>query len=81
YMQASMPVLAATDINTDIGKVIEEGKFGLWCESRYVNDFNEKLNQLCNDDLRKQMGANARKYLEENYTVKHSYEIIMKHFK
>ena len=81
YMQASMPVLAATDINTDIGKVIEEGKLGLWCESRYVNDFNEKLNQLCNDDLRKQMGANARKYLEENYTVKHSYEIIMKHFK
>lgn len=28
YMQASMPVLAATDVNTDIGKVIEEGKFG-----------------------------------------------------
>lgn len=81
YMQASMPVLAATDVNTDIGKIIEDGKFGLWCESSDVNEFNKKLYQLCNANSRKQMGANARKYLEENYTVKHSYEIIMKHFK
>ncbi|HBL49868.1 MAG TPA: hypothetical protein DDZ65_06455, partial [Firmicutes bacterium] len=33
YMQASMPVLAATDVNTDVGKVIKEGCFGFWCES------------------------------------------------
>ena len=33
YMQAKVPVLACTDPNTDIGKVIEEGGFGWWCES------------------------------------------------
>lgn len=81
YMQASMPVLAATDVNTDIGKVIEEGQFGFWCESSDVEQFSNKLKELCNSDLRKQMGVNARKYLENNYSVKQSYEIIMNHFK
>lgn len=80
YMQASVPVLAATDVNTDIGKVIEEGNFGFWCESSDVNEFNKLLGKLCDINLRKRMGSNARRYLEENYTAKHSYEIIMKHF-
>lgn len=81
YMQASMPVLAATDINTDIGKVIEEGNFGYWCESVDLKRFNQLVNKLCNEELRKVLGRNARCYLEHNYTAKHSYEIIMKHFK
>jgi glycosyltransferase involved in cell wall biosynthesis len=80
-MQASMPVLAATDTNTDIGQVIEKGGFGFWCKSTNVEDFNRHLQQLCDKNLRKQMGSNARKYLEDNYTAKHSYEIIMRHFK
>lgn len=80
YMQASIPVLAATDINTDIGKVIEEGNFGYWCESGDLDEFNKKVQQLCDPKLRKQMGVNARKYLEDNYTAKHSYEVIMRHF-
>lgn len=81
YMNASIPVLAATDVNTDIGKVIEQGEFGLWCESRDVKQFNQKLKQLCDEEKRKLMGKNARIYLEENYTAEHSYEIIMNHFK
>ncbi|QFF98019.1 glycosyltransferase WbuB [Psychrobacillus glaciei] len=81
YMQASMPVLAATDVNTDIGQIIEQGEFGYWCESSDVRQFNQKVLQLCNRDLRNQMGINAKRYLEENYTTKHSYEIIMDHFK
>jgi len=81
YMQASIPVLAATDVNTDIGKVIEEGKFGLWCESRDVEEFNKLLKRLCDANLRKQMGLNARRYLEEHYTVDRTYDIIMNHFR
>lgn len=81
YMQASMPVLAATDVNTDIGQIIEQEELGYWCESRDVNRFNEKVEQLCDTEFRKQMGINARKFLESNYTAKHSYEIIIKHFK
>jgi glycosyltransferase involved in cell wall biosynthesis len=81
YMQASMPVLAATDINTDIGKVIESGSFGYWCESVDVDKLNQLVNKLCDQELRIGLGRNARYYLENNYTAKHSYEIIMKHFK
>lgn len=81
YMQDSMPVLAATDINTDIGHVIEKGNFGYWCESGNVKEFNRHVQALCKKQLRIQMGKNAREYLDNNYTAKHSYEIIMSHFK
>ena len=81
YMQASIPVLAATDVNTDIGKIIENGKFGFWCESADLLAFNQKVHELCDSNLRKQMSLNSRKYLEDNYTSTHSYEIIMKHFR
>jgi hypothetical protein len=80
YMQASMPVLAATDHNTDIGKIVEENMFGLWCHSKDVAAFSKNVNRLCDADIRWQLGANARKYLENNYTAKHSYDIIMRHF-
>ena len=81
YMQASMPILASTDVNTDIGRVIENGEFGFWCESSDAKEFNSLVIKLCDKNLRRWMGTNARKYLEENYTAKHSYEIIIKHFK
>lgn len=81
YMQASMPVLAVTDVNTDIGETIENGEFGLWCESNDLLAFNQKVRQLCDSNIRKQMSLNSRKYLENNYTSTHSYEIIMRHFR
>ena len=80
YMQASMPVLAATDANTDIGKILERSEFGHWCESNDVHSFNQKLEHFYDKKDRDKMGQNARKYLEENYTTKHTYEIIMGHF-
>ncbi len=79
-MQASMPVLAATDINTDIGKVMESGNFGYWCESENLKEFNQLVNKLCDGELRVRLGKNARNYLKNNYAVKHSYKIIMSHF-
>lgn len=39
YMQAKLPVLAVTDSNTDIGKVIVDGGFGWWCESNDEESF------------------------------------------
>lgn len=81
YMQASMPVLAATDVNTDIGKIIEEGQFGYWCESNDLKGFIQHVQRLCNGKERQKMGIKARKFLEANFTAKRSYEIIMGHFK
>lgn len=81
YMQAAMPVLACTDIHTDIGQIIEAGSFGYWCESREPGKFKEKIDQLCvGKEKLYEMGKNARAYLEAHYTASQAYEIIMKHF-
>ena len=76
YMQNSMPVLACTDPNTDIGKVITEGEFGWWCESNDVNNFTRTVEKALKSDLR-QIGKNGYEYLKNNYSVKISYNKIM----
>lgn len=81
YMQASMPVLACTDVHTDIGLIIEQGQFGYWCESQEAESFKEKIDQMCAEEEKlSEMGENARAYLEDQYTVDQTYKIIMKHF-
>lgn len=80
YMQAKLPVLACTDPNTDIGKVIVEGGFGWWCESDTPAHFTETVNMILNADI-SEMGENSFRYLEENYTVRKSYETIIKGIK
>lgn len=79
YMQAGIPVLACTDPNTDIGKVITEGGFGWWCESNSVEAFSKTVNAVMSSDL-KAMGQKGYNYLLDHYTVAKSYDIIMKHF-
>lgn len=81
YMEYSMPIVASTDINTDIGRTISEGEFGWSCESNDSTRFKDIVNLIClNKDKVSIYGANARRYLEKNYTVETSYSIIMKHF-
>ena len=80
YMNASIPILAATDINTDVGKIAEEFKFGYWCQSGDYIEFEKKMKLLLNPDARVKMGLNGRRFLEENYSVDQTYHIIMKHF-
>lgn len=80
YLQASMPVIAATDPNTDIGEIIEKASAGYWCHSNDVESFSEKVHLLCDEEKRHEMGGNSKKLFDENYTVNHSYNIIMNHF-
>ncbi len=81
YMQASMPILAATDTSTDLGEILESGGFGNWCKSGDVESFNKLIKVLSTDNhLRSNMGRNAREYLEDHYTVEKSYRKIMNHF-
>ena len=81
YMEFGMPIIAATDKNTDLGNIIQSGGFGLWSESKSVEDFYFNVDKICNDEqLAKNTAINGRKYLEENYTSENAYEIIMKHF-
>ena len=79
YMQAGLPVIACTDPNTDIGKVIVEGGFGWWCESNDVSAF-EKCIEIVLDSDCSMLGENAKRYLEKEYSVKYGYEIILKSY-
>ena len=79
YMQAKIPVLACTDPNTDIGKVITEGGFGWWCESNDADGFGNIVSQILQEDTKK-MGENGFEYLNAHYSVEQSYETIMKHY-
>jgi len=78
YMQAGIPVLAATDPNTDIGKVIVEGGFGWWCESNDVQGFCGVVQQACDAD-HAAMKASARTYLQEHYDVEKNWHKIIDH--
>ena len=76
YMQAGLPVLACTDPNTDIGKVITDGGFGWWCESNSVDDFSACVEKALNADFT-EMTEKEKKYLAENYSVERVYKDIV----
>lgn len=77
YMQAKVPVLACTDPNTDIGKVIVEGGFGWWCESDDVNAFGSCVEQALTSEATQ---TAEWEYLNNQYSVAHGYETIMRHW-
>ena len=79
YMEYKIPVLCATDPNTDIGRIVEENGFGYWCESNSVEAFNVILYKMLHSD-RRAMGEKGYQFLKENYLVEHTYNTIMKHF-
>ena len=76
YLQAKLPVLACTDPNTDIGKVITEGGFGWWCESNDADAFGKQIELAAAADLIA-MGEKGYAYLNEHYTVRGAYEKIV----
>lgn len=76
YMQAKIPILACTDINTDIGRVIVNGGFGWWCESKDVDEFQQIIEKIIKDYAENMKDIEYR-YLMENYSVSKNYEIIM----
>lgn len=77
YMQARLPVIAATDKNTDIGEVIVNGGFGWWCESNNAKDFSRIVNIALTADF-EEMQRRETAYLENNYTADRVYKDINK---
>ena len=77
YLECSMPVLAATDKSTDIGKVIEEAGCGLWVQSGDIKGMLRAIQKLIeNEEDLLLMKKNARTLLDKNYTVDISYHLI-----
>ena len=79
YLEYKMPVLCATDPNTDIGRIAEDNGYGYWCESDSIEAFTSILDKMIHSD-RKLMGEKGYAFLKDNYLVQNTYNAIIKHF-
>lgn len=76
YMQAKLSVLAVTDPNTDIGRVITENGFGWWCESDDLLAFCSIIDVIVKGES--QTGnEKAYRVLCERYDVEKAYRVIV----
>lgn len=76
YMEYGMPILACTDMVSDVGKIAEKNGFGLFCQSDSLQSFKKCIDKMNNLDI-DEMGMLAREYLNENYIAAIPYEKIM----
>ena len=79
YLENKMPVLCATDINTDIGKIAEDNGYGYWCESVKPENFTSLVDKLLASDI-KAMGEKGYEFLKQNYLVENTYNAIVQTF-
>lgn len=77
YLEMKIPVLAATDPNTDIGDIIEEAKCGYKVLSGNQSLMQQKIQQLLFEDNLEELGNNAFELLQNEYLVNKSYDLII----
>ena len=77
YMQAKIPVIACTDVCTDIGQAIKDGNFGWWDESDKCEKFISLVNKALSTKT-KPLGENGFYYAVQNFSVDKEYKIIVK---
>ncbi len=81
YMEYSLPIVACTDRNTDVGKIIENEGLGYSCESNDANEAKNLFDRIVEEKVKlPKMGERAYQFLCLHYTSKNCYQIIMKHF-
>lgn len=78
YLEYKMPIICATDVNTDIGKIAQDNGYGYWCESRNPADFTVLVDKMLQSNML-EMGVHGYQFLKANYLVEHTYQAIIKH--
>ena len=82
YLEYKMPIISATDINTDIGTIAEKNGYGYCCESKYVESFTACVNKyITTPDTIRKMGERGYQFLLDNYQVDSTYQKIISHIK
>lgn len=76
YLEMKMPIIAATDVNTDIGDIIEMNKSGYKITAGNQHQMQQKIDQILNDNL-EEMGYSGFNLLKNEYVVDKSYELIL----
>lgn len=80
YLIKSKPIIAATDPNCDVGTLAEQHNYGFYCPSNSVSSFVDAIDKMLVADI-KIMGQNGYQFYLNNYTIEHTYQTIIKHFK
>lgn len=79
YLELGMPVIAATDINTDIKDIITKSKCGYWLESGDDKAMQKAIsNMMSNQPFFNEMKINGLNLLHNDYTVSRTYNLILK---
>ena len=81
YMEAGIPVIAATDRASDVGEVLESAGAGVWVPSDDPEAFVDAVRMMTESrERRVAMGHAGRRYLEEHYTSRDACSKILAHF-
>lgn len=78
YLENKMPVICATDPNTDIGRIAEKNGYGYWCDSNSMESFSIILDKMIHSDINR-MGLAGYKFLCSSYLTTNTYDAIIKH--
>lgn len=71
YMKLGKPVLAITDVNTDLKDIINEANCGWWCDARNMNEIVNLIKGICeNKENQIDKGKNGFDYLCEKFDVR-----------
>lgn len=77
YLEMKIPILAATDVATDIGKVIEANGCGYWVISGDLETMLNRIDIMVADtDSLGVMKEKAWQLLQKEYLVSRSYDLI-----
>ena len=79
YLEMKMPVIAATDSNTDIGTDIEKNNSGFFVISGDSKGMQNAINKIMSNITNSNsMNMNAWSFLQREFKVDKSYELIVK---
>lgn len=78
YLQFKLPIIAATDINSDVGKIAKDNGYGFWCESNSTEAFTRCVDDMMASDM-KEMGEKGFQFYLNNYQTINTYNVIAKH--
>lgn len=80
YLEKGIPIIAATDKNTDIKDLILDNKVGLWCCSDDINSLIENIKVMKEDkEKRKEFSKNARELFLKEFKVEKSIDLLHKY--
>lgn len=77
YMNNSKPIIACTDLATDVGKIIQNNNFGWWIPSNDSKQFELIINKIINNNEYSTMCKNSYNYFINNYTSEKTADIIL----